>query len=261
MSDFKPTENHIELLQAIPPSQLKRPSMPISVYLQEANDLYLWSKDDWPELLDAGLSAEVLDTFLLRYELLSYFQLQWNKEKRQSPAMMDVFQDKLREGKQLHVSVTKSLRYAFRKHPKLQEKLRQIARVSPHAALYQSLNDLAVLGEAHQDLLQAIHFDTRALAQARQLSDELPGLAAAAHPPRGETKDLRDRAYAYFKEAVDELYSCGKYVFRNNEDRRIGYRSQYMHRKGRARKQSRNSKKAVAEHRKDSAEQLRERAE
>ncbi|MCW4007061.1 MAG: hypothetical protein NWF04_10840, partial [Candidatus Bathyarchaeota archaeon] len=112
----------IQLLKDIPSNQLKRPSMPIAVYLQEAYNLYLWSKNDWPELLDAGLSTEVLNTFLLRYELLNYFQVRWNKEKRQSPAAMNVFQDKLREGKQLHDWLKKSFRYAFRRHPKLQKK-------------------------------------------------------------------------------------------------------------------------------------------
>ena len=247
MSQFKPTEKQIQLLKAIPSNQVKRPSMPIAVYLQEANNLYVWSKNDWGKLLDFGLSAEVLDTFMLRFELLTYFQVRWNSEKRQSPIAMNEFQDKLKEGKRLHGMVTKSFRYAFRKHPKLQEELRQIARVSPHATLYQSLNDLAMLGEAHRELLQSIRFDLSALDQLRRLSDELPGLDAAAHQSQSETKDLRDRAYAYLKQAVDDLSTCGKYVFRNDENKRTGYRSQYMHRKGSAQKQSRNNKKESAE--------------
>ncbi|MCW4007060.1 MAG: hypothetical protein NWF04_10835 [Candidatus Bathyarchaeota archaeon] len=103
------------------------------------------------------------------------------------------------------------------------------------------------MGDSQQDLLRAIHFDTEALDQARQLSDELPGLAAAAHQSRGETKDLRDRAYAYLKEAVDELYSCGKYLFRDNEARRIGYRSQYITKKNRSRKRVPNNQKEPAD--------------
>ncbi|WP_321287525.1 hypothetical protein [uncultured Sunxiuqinia sp.] len=243
MNQFKPTEKQIQLLKAIPSNQLKRPSMPIAVYLQEANNLYVWSKNDWAELLDIGLSAELLDTFILRFELLTYFQGRWSSEKRQSPIAMGVFQDKLKEGKHLYSMVTQSFRYAFRKHLKLQEELRQIARKSPHAALYQSLNDLAVLGKVHQDLLQSIGFDLSALDQARRLSDELPGLDAAAHQPQSDTKDLRDRAYAYLKQAVDELSTCGQYVFRNDENKRAGYRSQYLRRKGRAQQQSRNNEK------------------
>ena len=45
------------------------------------------------------------------------------------------------------------------------------------------------------------------------------------------SKKMRDKAYTYLKEAVDEIRAGGKYVFWKNEKRLKGYRSEYHRRK------------------------------
>ena len=41
-------------------------------------------------------------------------------------------------------------------------------------------------------------------------------------------KVMRDKAYTHLKEAVDEIRSCGKYVFWWDENRLKGYGSRYF---------------------------------
>ncbi|MGD2086544.1 MAG: hypothetical protein PVH61_10205 [Candidatus Aminicenantes bacterium] len=43
-----------------------------------------------------------------------------------------------------------------------------------------------------------------------------------------KAKKIRDQAYTHLKEAVDEIRLFGQYVFRQNKDRFIGYRSNYI---------------------------------
>lgn len=39
---------------------------------------------------------------------------------------------------------------------------------------------------------------------------------------------MRNRAYIYLKQAVDEIRDCGKYTFACNPERLKGYRSEYL---------------------------------
>ncbi|MDB4335132.1 hypothetical protein OAA06_02100 [bacterium] len=43
----------------------------------------------------------------------------------------------------------------------------------------------------------------------------------------GAAKQLRDKAYTYLKEIVDEVRRVGKFVFWNNPERVVGYRNEY----------------------------------
>ncbi|MCX6580051.1 MAG: hypothetical protein NT166_07690 [Candidatus Aminicenantes bacterium] len=43
-----------------------------------------------------------------------------------------------------------------------------------------------------------------------------------------EVKRIRDQAYTYLKEAVDEIRRTGQYVFRRNKERYIGYISMHL---------------------------------
>jgi hypothetical protein len=58
-------------------------------------------------------------------------------------------------------------------------------------------------------------------------------LLAAATGDRieaSESKKIRDQVYTHLKEAVDEIYDYGQYVFRDDDERLRGYRSNYLRR-------------------------------
>ena len=48
-----------------------------------------------------------------------------------------------------------------------------------------------------------------------------------------ESITIRNKAYTYLKEVMDEVRETGKYVFWQNHDRYVGYTSQYWKRKNR----------------------------
>lgn len=231
MSRFKPTAEQLQTLNAIPDHQLKRPSMPVAHYLQEANNLSVWISDDREKLLGAGLPPEIFDRLQEGFELLKYFEVNSKKQRNQPTAAMNLFQAKLREGQQLQLTLARDFRYAFRHHPALAAKAREMVRKSPQAALFQALNNLALLGEDQLALLLKINFNPEKLERARQLSDELPELRAAVSASPKELKDMRDRAFLFLKATVDELYECGRYVFRDEPSRLKGYYSCYMQKK------------------------------
>ena len=139
--------------------------------------------------------------------------------KTKSPAATD-FRDVL-----LH-----EFTFAFRKHPELLAKVQLIREGSSRADMLQDHSDLNVLGKANADLLKAIGFDMKQLARAAEISDELSAVLAVANGEDGHddnAKEMRDKAYTYMKQAVDEIRSTGQYKFWRDEDRRKGYVSAY----------------------------------
>ncbi|NIM17283.1 MAG: hypothetical protein GTO45_35215 [Candidatus Aminicenantes bacterium] len=234
MSNKQDYETKIAVITAIGDDQIKAPNnIPVDVYIQEAENLYLWSQEDKDALMAKGLALELMDDIPIRAGALREAESRWNlkrftrKEaekqwKEQSPLAFE-FRDKL----------LFDLRFAFRNDDDLLGKLSDIAEGYSNADMIQDLNDLSVLGLEHPDLLAAVNFDMTLLDQAAQKADELAQLLAAATGERidtSESKKIRDQAYTHLKEAVDEVYDFGQYVFRDNEERLKGYRSNYLRR-------------------------------
>ena len=248
MESTIPSSEQLKALAAIPMEKLRRPAMPMSRYLQEADNLYVWTKEDRQHLVAAGLSELLFEHLLERTELCRELQTQWNVSRLEETEAEQQFKAQLQQGFDLHRLAVKSFRYAFRHHPDLLKTLRRLNRQTPYSAFYQSLNNIAVLGESQLDLLRQVGFQEETLLQIRELADELPGLYAEIRGGTNELKVLRDRAYIHLKQVVDEVCSCGKYVFRKQLDRRYGYISPFMRKKARAQQQAKQGPSNKNEH-------------
>ncbi len=120
-----------------------------------------------------------------------------------------------------------------KKDNELTGRVRAIAEGTSHADMIQDLNDLVALGEGNPEPLAAINFDMSLLVQADKTADEMSALLAVATGERidySKSKKIRDKAYTHLKEVVDEVYSYGNYVLRDNDERLKGYRSIYLRR-------------------------------
>ena len=96
--------------------------------------------------------------------------------------------------------------------------------------MVQDLNDLAILGNAHTDLLGLINFDLVKLETAAEVSDRMGDLLGATNGERKEVSEsmvIRDKAYTYLKQAVDEIRECGKFAFWRTPERLKGYFSEH----------------------------------
>ena len=59
----------------------------------------------------------------------------------------------------------------------------------------------------------------------------LLALANCERDGENDGRKIRDRAYTHLKEAVDEIYEHGQFAFRQDDERRRGYRSNYMYKR------------------------------
>lgn len=218
-------------IEKIAPEAIVNPSLPVENALQEAEDLYPWAKHDEQQLTQAGLSSQVIEDLPVRAGACREAQALWNSDRNVSNLTEKEWDDKAAKAYELRDKLLHAFRYAYRKEPSLLSKVQSIADGTGHPDMIQDLSDLSVLGGANKAPLQAINFDINLLQQAAILASECAELLGKVNGDRmseDESKIIRDKAYTYLKESVDEIRNCGKYVFWKDEERLKGYSSAYM---------------------------------
>lgn len=242
-------EKILDVLTAIGDNRIKTPHhIPVDAYIQEAKTLCEWAMKDIDVLVSTGLSRELVEDLpvrigaLIEAESLLYVQRKSGDEAGQTWAKESPLAYDLKN------RLLKTFVYAFRDHPELLTILRNVGRGKGHARMIQSLNDLSVIGKKNTALLEAVCFDKTLLDRAAQTSKDMAELLADVTTYRNssnDTRKIRDLAYTYLKEAVDEIRRCGQFVFRDDKVRFRGYRSAHLREKYMKRKREAKAKTVI----------------
>ena len=224
----------LDKIMAITSEESQTPSLPVNVFLQESEDTFHWTSEDMPLLSTIGMTKEKRLDLDVRTGACRESQSLWNKDRRSTKdaekqwiALAPIAYD-------LRNELIHKFRFAFRNDSKLLGRVSEIAEGTGHADMIQDLNDLAVLGKENEVLLTPINFDLTLLATAAETSSNAADVLAIANGSKqkgNESKVLRDKAYTYLKQLVDEFRAAGKYLFWKNPDRLKGYSSDYWRRK------------------------------
>jgi len=217
-------------IETIPTADAQSPAIPMNVFNQDAENLYYWALDDKDQLMARGLTESWLEVLMARVQASRHAQGMWFKERHAKQDAEREWKEKSPTGYQLRDQLLDEFDFAFYQHPSLLSRLDEAKKGNSHSDMIQDLTDLALLGKDNIPLLEATNFDLLLLDQAIVLSDELARILAIANGEKaedGSAKILRDKAYTYLKEAVDEIRRVGKFVFRTNPERLVGYQIQY----------------------------------
>lgn len=223
-----------EQISNIKKEEILHISIPVDVYLQEAEDLARWMVKDLEKLVKIGITQAHLDDLQQRTSALREAQTSWIEDKKSMPAIQDQWNKIAKVAEGLKQDLIASYRFAFRNHPELLSKVNKMARQKKQVDLVMDTGKLAMLGEFNSNLLQAIGFDMNKLKQAQQLSEESADILAQLNNFKidgKETKHFRDQAYTYLKLLMNQLKEGGKYTFRNDPERLKGYKSEYLSKK------------------------------
>jgi len=230
MSNSEDFNALIDVIKAIPENRIRIPAIPVNAYVQEAEDLYHWCKDDAAELAKGGITAEMIEELPVRTGACREAQSLWFKDQHTSKEAKKLWDEQSPAAYDLRDELLHDFRYAFRDNTQLLGRVSEVADGTGHADMIQDLNDLAVLGRENPDPLAAINFDVTQLDTAAQTADAMAELLAQSNGDQQEgnpAKIIRDRAYTHLKQLVDDIRACGKYVFWKKPDRLVGYESQY----------------------------------
>lgn len=221
-------------IQALKPEETYAPTVPIGIYVQEAENLYHWALDDKAALIAAGLNWNYVTKLPALAGACREAQSLWIKERNTRQQAEQEWKKKSPGAFQLRDQLIHSFRYAFRSKDDLLSRIADIEQGDTNADMVQDLNDLSVLGKANLELLNAVGFDPVILDAAALMSDQMGDLLGATNGERQKDSDImiiRDKAFTLLKSSMDEIRECGKYVFWRNPDRYDGYISDYWKRK------------------------------
>lgn len=215
---------------AIETKNVMTPNIPIDVFVQESENLYHWCLPDRSALTGAGLAAGLIDNLPVRSGACREAQSLWVKERNTRQESEQQWKDEAPAAFDLRDELVHAFRYAFRNNPVLLARVDEIAQGDTNADMVQDLNDLSKLGKANLALITAVGVAPEKLDQAADTSDRMGDLLGAVNGERetdNEAMVIRDKAFTFLKQAVDEIRNCGKYVFWRSPDRLKGYNSDY----------------------------------
>ncbi|MBI9065325.1 MAG: hypothetical protein JEZ14_25295 [Marinilabiliaceae bacterium] len=217
-------------LKNLPLNQVKVCTIPIGIYLQEAENLHTRLLLDKPSLEAVGLPSDISPILLNRIELLRMAESHWQEHTNQREEVMKAWKEAALVMHAFYRNILDHMAFAFREKPDLLNRLADMKQVRSQAAIIQNLVSLSVLGNAHQQALIAINFDLNLLDQAASMADRNAGLYGKANAYRignSEGRKIRDRAYTILKMVVDEVRQYGKFVFRDQPVLVRSYASKY----------------------------------
>lgn len=235
----------LPVISAINPADVLTPNLPIAVFVQEAENLYHWTLDDQDALTRVGLDWNLVLSLPARAAACSEAQALWIKERNTRQQSEQDWKDQAPEAFDLRDQLIHTFRFAFRKSDGLLARVDEIARGVTNSDMVQALNNLSVIGKANTDLLIAISFDITLVDTAAELSDRMSDLLGATNSERkkdSKTLRIRDKAYTFLKQAVDEIRRCGKFAFWRTPDRMKGYFSEHWQKANTARTNTEKAK-------------------
>ena len=238
MSNVDDYNSKIGIVQGRADEDTKYPNMPVDVYTQESENLAMWARPDKNPLVAAGLKWALVKDMPVRAGCLREAESRWYSKRFTREEAQREWMERSPEAYDLRDQLLHTFTYAYRKHADVAARVSKVREGSNQADMIQDLNDLAVIGRDNPEPLDMINFDKTLLDLAANTADEMGSLLASskADDDDAELVKIRNKAYTYLKEAVDEVRDCGQFVFWRNRERIKGYRSDYHHRQNRGRK-------------------------
>ncbi|MRT93126.1 hypothetical protein [Ancylomarina sp. 16SWW S1-10-2] len=224
----------------IPDEKTEELNMPCDVYVSESERFESWANYDSDKLATGGVSVERIAQIGVRAFVLREYQSAWIIVRRTGKDAENEWKTFATVAFDLCNEMKHAFKYAFRNEPELLGRVDEIAQGTSDSDMIQDLKTYSLLGQKYEALLTPIGFDLTKLDTASSMSDEGANLLAEANGSKlkgNENKVLRDKAYTYLKEVVDEVRACGKYIFWKDKKRLVGYQSDHWKNQNAKRKQ------------------------
>jgi len=222
------------ILLALPAADVGAPDIPIAISLQENANLSTLTKDPAvrTRLVNVGLVVGLLDSLDDDIDATRAAQSDWVvlRDKSKS-AGQRALED---EGYAQRKSIVSACRWNLRADRVALGVLSAIVEGEGVPDMIQDLSDLATLMESRLSAFASDQtFDAQAAIQkARTLVGDLEGGVGLEKftKEQAEAKDLRDRAFTYLSNRVNQIREAGRYAYVDDEAMTKKFGSEYRRR-------------------------------
>jgi len=205
-------------------------NMPLDIAAAEATQLGIVAGEDRQKLLDAGIDHALVDTLKQRAGAFTFAAANYELVVNADPEATRLWKELSPKGYDTRKYLLKFYTFAFRKHKDLTESVDQIKHGRGDKDMLLDLLSTHILGRENLELLEKMKmFDRSMIEKAKDLHDRLSDVYARANIDPKEVsgaKNVLHHAYAYYKQAADEVKAHGQFVFEGTE-RYDSYVSEY----------------------------------
>lgn len=207
----------------------KKPDIPIGVYIQEAENLYHWCKDDREKLNRLGISDEFIESLIPLTKELRDAEAEFHVSKNSKNRLQEELTNLGEEARKLRSYILHILRYYLRKEKDVLKILKHFTKSRSYSSLAQDLSDLVVFVKNRVERNEITNELFSKLERASFLSSHVGNVLASKNADTRNQiiKEKRNRAYSDLKLVVDEIRRAGKFLFNNKSERYRGYCSEY----------------------------------
>ncbi len=198
--------------------------------LDEAYTLNEVVLEDEALLRSRGCPEQFIDTLLSRITLFSYITSYILLKIDDDASIQETWKSEKRKGYALRRKLLGAFEVAYRKEVKRLAQIDSIKEGRGDADMIIDLRSYAEMGTAYPEQLAKIFFDMTELENARTLSNQLSTLLAKCNIAPDEEKELRElrnRAYTWLKEAMDEIKTFGLWIHADDQEKRERYMSAF----------------------------------
>lgn len=246
MDEAKALEVLKPTIVAIPKKNVVQIAMPVNVMVQEACDMVQCARNDAGSLSTINYTMEKADDLELRAAACQQAESLWLEQNHCANGAEDNWAALREQAIEAKFDTIHTFKYAYRNNKNVMDAIAEVVEGGTHADTMQDISDLVVLGKKHPEPLTAINYDLSKLDTLEKLGNDASNALAIANENRlsgSEAKVLRDKAYTYLKEGLDELRAAGKFVFRKDEKKQKRYQSRYWRKRNSTYKKENNEEK------------------
>ena len=189
------------------------------------------SSEDKDQLVRAGLDWNLVEDLKSKFLALQQAQSLWSREHKAYTDSVKIWRNEYPSAYELRDYLMHYFYHAFRAMPDVIAQLHVIGNGSTSSNMIQDLSDLAAIGRKFPEELSRCGFEPELLDQTEQKATVLNEMLAQVNNAKAKAspfKEVRDKAYFFVKEAVDEIRHHGQFVFWHDDDRKQGYTSGYL---------------------------------
>lgn len=208
-------------------------NIPLEEIVAEVETLVVVSRQDRDKLVDAGMNPECIDTLQARVCAFDYIASYYNELLDRENKARNEWLEKSIQAYALKQRLLFALGVAFWNDLALLKHVKEIEESREIGDIHTDLLAIYLLGNRRPDLLQANNFDFAELDKAKASQEKLSDILARIIIIQGklsEVRKIRDCAYTYLRQAMNEIKEYGQFICNDNPYRQKVYISDFWQR-------------------------------
>ncbi len=206
-----------------------QPNRSVPDFMQEAADLITTAERDKAELNGVNIDRAKVARLEPAIEVLRDAQTIWRDDWHDRSEAREEWKMEYPKVVNLKNDLINTVEFVYHDNPEKLKRVAEIREGNDRMDTIQDLHDLAYMGKQDPAAFEAINYSIEKFDQAEAYSNSLMLLLSKINgDDDNDHKEFRDKAFMNLSNLVQYVQRYGKYVFRDDPERREDYQRKYV---------------------------------